>query len=169
MKLNIAIVLSVASLDNSFSYSFLNTHMKSGAKSGIGSGTIEGCDNACVTITDQVPQDRTCQATGSGMSFEGACHSRNYIYTPNCNFADTADDQCNVVECKVTANSCGCLWWEEDTEYISGLKAGGKSCSDPCSVHGYPSSEPAADNSGAAAGLKAFFVGVALSVSWFAM
>ena len=137
--------------------------MESGSSSGIGSGSIKGCDNACVTITDQVPQDRTCQASGSAMSFEGACHSRNYTYTPNCNFAETVDDQNNVEECMITANSCGCLWWEEDSEYIGGLQAGGKSCSDPCSVHGYPAS------SGAAAGLKTLFVGVALSVSWFAM
>mmetsp|Transcript_18121 Transcript_18121/g.32947 ORF Transcript_18121/g.32947 Transcript_18121/m.32947 type:complete len:230 (+) Transcript_18121:158-847(+) len=134
-----------------------------GYSSGIGSGSIKGCDNACVTISDDVPQDRTCQASGSGMSFEGSCASRNYTYTSACSFAEEVDDQVTPTKCMITANYCGCLWWEEDSEYISGLNAGSKNC-DACAAHGYPlSSAP-----GIGLALNAFVV-AAMSAAWFVL
>mmetsp|Transcript_7368 Transcript_7368/g.16708 ORF Transcript_7368/g.16708 Transcript_7368/m.16708 type:complete len:203 (+) Transcript_7368:61-669(+) len=97
---------------------------ESGDSSAIGSGSIDGCDNACVTISDDVPKDRTCQASGSAMSFDtGSCDSRNYTYTSACNFAEEVDAQVKPTKCTITANSCGCLYWEEDSEYVSGLAA----------------------------------------------
>ena len=107
-----------------------------GFSSAIGSGSIEGCDNACVTITDDIPEGGSCQKTGESMSFEGSCDSRGYIYTSNSNFKEDVDISTNAVTCSISMNSCGCLWWEHDSVDTAALHS--KSCTDPCAVHGYP-------------------------------
>eukprot|EP00580_Thalassiosira_gravida_P018793 CAMPEP_0201671930 /NCGR_PEP_ID=MMETSP0494-20130426/31117_1 /ASSEMBLY_ACC=CAM_ASM_000839 /TAXON_ID=420259 /ORGANISM="Thalassiosira gravida, Strain GMp14c1" /LENGTH=229 /DNA_ID=CAMNT_0048153437 /DNA_START=17 /DNA_END=706 /DNA_ORIENTATION=- len=109
---------------------------ESGGSSAVGSGSKD-CANACVTIDDNVPLDRTCQASGVAMSFEGSCDSRGYTYTSACSFAEEVDDHIIPTKCTIKAKTCGCLWWEGDSEYIAGLEAGSKNC-DACSAHGYP-------------------------------
>ena len=110
--------------------------MEDGSSTSIGSGSVSGCDNACVSISDDVPEGGSCQKTGESMSFEGRCDSRGYTYTSECNFKEDVNDNGEVEQCTVSMNSCGCLWWEEDSVDTAALHS--KSCTDPCAVHGYP-------------------------------
>ena len=98
------------------------------SSSSVGSGSIKGCDNACVDISSDVPSGSgtTCQSSGSGMSFEGSCDSRGYTWTPQCSFEETNG------ECRISANACGCLYWEEDSPYVNGIN--GKNNCDSCSA-----------------------------------
>ena len=110
---------------------------ENGYASSVGSGS-KHCANACVDISSDVPEDVTCGASGSAISFDGRCDSRNYTYTPQCSFLGQTDNQNNVLTCTVTAKSCGCLWWEDDSDYVAGVNYDGKRSCDACAVHGMP-------------------------------
>mmetsp|Transcript_17571 Transcript_17571/g.38027 ORF Transcript_17571/g.38027 Transcript_17571/m.38027 type:complete len:233 (+) Transcript_17571:74-772(+) len=134
-----------------------------GHSSAVGSGSIKGCANACVAISDDVPLDRTCQASGSAVSWDGSCDSRGYTFTSACAFAEDVDGQQNPTTCKITASYCGCLWWEEGSKHITGLEAGSRHC-DACAAHGYPlSSAP-----GIGSALNAFAAAV-VTAAWFVL
>ena len=112
--------------------------MGDGSSTSVGSGSIDGCDNACVSvsISDDVPEGGSCQKTGESMSFSGRCDSRGYTFTSQCAFKEDVNDNGEVEQCNVSMNSCGCLMWKEDSVDTSTLHS--KSCTDPCAVHGYP-------------------------------
>ena len=110
--------------------------MSDGSSTSVGSGSIDGCDNACVSISDDVPEGGSCQKTGESMSFSGRCDSRGYTYTSQCAFKEDVNNNGEVEQCNISMNSCGCLMWKEDSVDTSALHS--KSCTDPCAVHGYP-------------------------------
>lgn len=86
-----------------------------GFYSGVGSGK-PGCANACVDVINQnTPGNRECSTFGESHTFEGACDSKGYIYTRNCDFTE-AENEAGVMECTITENSCGCLWWEKEVD-----------------------------------------------------
>ena len=113
---------------------------ENGYASSVGSGS-KHCANACVDISSEVP-NATCGAQGSAVSWDGRCDSRNYTYTPQCSFRETTDSQNNVLTCTVTAKNCGCLWWEDDSDYISGVNYDGKRGCDACAVYGMENDLP---------------------------
>lgn len=112
---------------------------ENGYAGSVGSGS-KHCANACVDISTEVPNNATCGASGSAVSWDGRCDSRNYTFTPQCSFQETTDGQNNVLTCYVTAKSCGCLWWEKDSDYVSGVNYDGRRTCNACAVYGMENS-----------------------------
>ena len=107
---------------------------KTGFSSGIGGGTKD-CPTACITVSDDVPLDRTCQASGVSVSFEGKCDSRGHTLTPQCK-AEEVENASGGVDCFITERECGCLYWTPDNLFVAGIEAKPDKC-DACAVHGF--------------------------------
>ena len=102
--------------------------------------------NACFVhgytpeVSDDVPENTECKASGTGMSFAGSCRSRNHTFTSQCQVDEKNGD------CVVTENECGCLYWTpDDVEFgqINGLENNPDKC-DACNVHGYEAKDSGA-------------------------
>mmetsp|Transcript_12061 Transcript_12061/g.34491 ORF Transcript_12061/g.34491 Transcript_12061/m.34491 type:complete len:219 (-) Transcript_12061:212-868(-) len=130
---------------------------ETGYASSVGSGS-KHCANACVDISSDVPVDGSCNAQGSAVSWEGRCDSKNYTFTPQCSFRERTDSQNNVLECFVEAKGCGCLWWEDDSDYISGVNHDGRRSCDACAVYGMGNDLPS--NGSAALGFAGAFAAI---------
>jgi hypothetical protein len=102
----------------------------------IGSGSIDGCDNACVKISLDVPiHKEACLGDGSTMSFQGTCDSKGYTYTPMCKLEERpgGEGEEDKIECFVSEKRCGCVYWEDGGTLIKGIVAE-RHC-DVCGIH----------------------------------
>lgn len=110
-----------------------------GSSSGVGGGTKD-CPTACIDVSDDVPMgdNVTCKASGSAMSFEGRCDSRNHTWTSDCLVEERSTEK--GIECFVeSTKECGCLYWQNDAidGVVVGIEENPSKC-DACAVHGYP-------------------------------
>jgi len=82
---------------------------------GIGSAE-EGCGNACIDFSTDIPTGEavTCGGSGTSMSFDGACDAGLIAthFTPQCQFVEQQNKEGTLV-CTVTEIACGCLFWTE--------------------------------------------------------
>ena len=94
--------------------------MGQGVTTSIGSDSIDGCGNGCVTISPNFPH-RACLAQGTSLTLQGSCDSVGYTFTPQCQLDEAQVGNGGDTECTVTEGVCGCLFWQEDSDIISGL------------------------------------------------